>query len=121
MFIFIVKDEQDKLQPKAKIGQLLTYDEEIKGYHCWVLKERKIIIIRNVRFDESTIVQKDRYSLVIPSSSQQHLTSGVPKATSTLPPFMACDNIISTTVHVPTLVENSSNLPSITIISSLDA
>ncbi len=30
MFIFITKDKQDKLQPKAKIGQLLKYDKEIK-------------------------------------------------------------------------------------------
>jgi hypothetical protein len=59
VFIFIVKDEQDKLQPKAKIGQLLKYDKEIKGCHCWVPKERKIIIMRNVKFDESTILQKD--------------------------------------------------------------
>jgi hypothetical protein len=34
MFIFIAKDKQNKLQPKSKIGQLLRYDEKIKGYHC---------------------------------------------------------------------------------------
>jgi hypothetical protein len=34
MFIFIAKDKQNKLRPKSKIGQLLRYDEKIKGYHC---------------------------------------------------------------------------------------
>jgi hypothetical protein len=59
VFIFIAKDKQDKLQPKTKIGQLLRYDEEIKGHYCWVPKKRKIIIMRNVKFDGSTILHKD--------------------------------------------------------------
>ncbi len=69
-------------------------------------KKRQIIIMRNLRFDESTILHKDQYSLIIHSSSQQHLISGVPKATNTLSPLVACDNTISTTTHVPTLVED---------------
>ncbi len=30
VFIFIVEDKQDKLQPKAKIGQFVGYDEKIR-------------------------------------------------------------------------------------------
>ncbi len=60
---------------------------------------------------------KDRYSLVIPNSSQQHLTNGVFGITNTLTPFVARDNIVSTIVHVPNLVEDSSNLPSFIVVS----
>jgi hypothetical protein len=51
VFIFITKDKQDKLQPKIKIGQLLRYDEEIKGHYYCVPKKRKIITMQNVKFD----------------------------------------------------------------------
>ncbi len=62
MFIPIVEDKLDKLQPKAKIGQLVGYDEEIQRYYCWVPRENKIMIAWNVRFDESPILNKDKYS-----------------------------------------------------------
>ncbi len=69
VFVFIVENKWDKLQPKVKIGQLVGYNEEIKGYYGWVPKERKIMIMWNVRFDESTILHKDRYSSIISNSS----------------------------------------------------
>ncbi len=59
---------------------------------------------------------KDIYSLVIPNSSQQHLTSGVFGVINTLTLFVACDNIVSTIAHVLDLVEDSNNLPSFIVV-----
>jgi hypothetical protein len=64
---------------------------------------------------------KERYSSVIPNSSQQHLTIGIFGATNTLTPFVVCDNIVLMITHVLAFVEDLNNLPAFTVVYFLDA
>ncbi len=74
--------------------------------------------MQDVKFDESTIyTYKDKYSSIIRNSLEQHLINGFFRVINTLTPFVACDNIVLMIVHVPNLVEDSSNLPSFIVVS----
>ncbi len=66
--------------------------------------------------NQLSYMYKDKYSLIIPNS-EQHLINGIFRVINTLTPFVACDNIVLTIVHVFNLVEDSSNLPSFIVVS----
>ena len=56
VYVWIEKDQREKLEAKAKPGLFVGYDELTKGFCIWVPSDRKLIISRNVRFDESSVL-----------------------------------------------------------------
>ena len=53
-----------KLEPKAKKGVFMGYGDGVKGFQIWSPLERKIILSRDVIFDELT---------TLPSKSEEDL------------------------------------------------
>lgn len=52
-YVFIPKEDmKSKLSPRANKCVLLGYDEQLKVFHCYNPKTRKITISRNVVFDK---------------------------------------------------------------------
>lgn len=54
-YLHIPKSSRDKLYPKASKTTLVGYDENTKGYRCFDPIKRKVLICRDVTFDESML------------------------------------------------------------------
>jgi len=54
---------EDKLSPKARKGVFVGFKKGVKGYKIWDPKDKKIILSRDVTFDEASMVK--------PTDSQQ--------------------------------------------------
>jgi hypothetical protein len=53
----LITDYRHKLQPKAEKLTLVGYSTESKAYRLWSPERRKIVISRNVRFNENSVNQ----------------------------------------------------------------
>ena len=51
-YVHVLEQKWDKLDKKSKMGIFLGYSTTTKGYRIFSLKTEKIIIGRNVKFDE---------------------------------------------------------------------
>ncbi|KAL3691463.1 hypothetical protein R1sor_005114 [Riccia sorocarpa] len=94
-FVLLGKHKRHKLEPKSIPCIMLGYDLESKGYRLYNPTVRKVIIARNVRFDESFICRKvDNFVSHIP----------VPTAPMTVPQVaMSPFHLVQDTVAVDPL------------------
>ena len=58
-YALVPKHERTKLDPKSKRYIFVGYGDGTKGFRLWDPTTRKIIINRDVRFNESSLVQLD--------------------------------------------------------------
>jgi len=58
VYIWIEKNQHEKLDAKAKLGLFVGYDDYTKGFQVWISNNRKLIISQNVRFNKSSILNK---------------------------------------------------------------
>ena len=47
---------EGKLEPKAKKGLFMGYGDGVKGFQVWSPSERKVILSRDVIFDELSML-----------------------------------------------------------------
>ena len=62
-----------KLEPRARKAVFLGFKRGVKGYKLWDYEDWKIVLSRNVTFDESSMVK---------TSSSQQVESGQTKGIS---------------------------------------
>eukprot|EP00253_Pinus_taeda_P011846 PITA_11846 len=55
-YSLILKNQRSKLDPKSKCYVFVGYDYAVKGYRLWDPTLRKIVISRDVTFDESSLL-----------------------------------------------------------------
>ena len=58
-YSLIPKNQRSKLDPKAKCYVFVGYDYAVKGYRLWDPTLRKIVISRDVTFDESSLLKSN--------------------------------------------------------------
>ncbi len=64
--------QRKKLDNRSMVGAFLRYDHQTKGFHIYIHASRKIIVSKDVKFDESNFFfQKD--SLVIFTSTYRSI------------------------------------------------
>ncbi len=51
----VPKSKVQKLDARSKAGIMIGYSSMSKGYKTWDLESSKLIVIRNVTFDESSV------------------------------------------------------------------
>ena len=56
-YSLIPKNQRSKLDPKSKCYVFVGYDYAVKGYRLWDPTLRKIVISRDVTFDESSLLK----------------------------------------------------------------
>ncbi|KAJ4718340.1 Retrovirus-related Pol polyprotein from transposon TNT 1-94 [Melia azedarach] len=56
---------EDKLEPRAKKGVFVGYRDEVKGYRIWSPSENRVILSRNVVFDENSMFNPTVKSIVV--------------------------------------------------------
>jgi hypothetical protein len=56
VFVHVLKQEMNKLQAKVHIGILVGFDEMTKGYWCYNLEKRKVMISHDIMVDETTFM-----------------------------------------------------------------
>ena len=56
---------ESKLEPRAKRGVFMGYGEGVKGYRIWSSPENKVILSRNVVFDENSMFNPIVKSVVV--------------------------------------------------------
>jgi len=54
-FMFYYHVNEGKLDPRAKKGVFVIYGDGVKGYRIWSPSERRVILSRNVVFDENSM------------------------------------------------------------------
>ena len=54
-YVLIPINQRSKLDPKSKCCIFVGYDYAVKGYRLWDPSSWKIVIIRDVTFDESSL------------------------------------------------------------------
>lgn len=60
MFMHVPKEEQVKLDARATEGVFVGYDQQSKAFRCYSKKRRKIIVTRDVKFDETPFVTEGK-------------------------------------------------------------
>ena len=58
-YSLILKNQRSKLDPKSKCYVFVGYDYAVKGYRLWDPTLRKIVISRDVTFDESSMLKSN--------------------------------------------------------------
>jgi len=58
-YALIPKNQHSKLDPKLKCYVFVRYDYAVKGYRLWDPTSRKIVISRDVKFDESSLLKSN--------------------------------------------------------------
>jgi hypothetical protein len=56
VFVHVPKQKRNKLQVKVHIGIFVGFDEMTKGYWCYNLEKRKVMISHDVTVDETTFM-----------------------------------------------------------------
>ena len=57
-------DTKDKLDLRTRKGVFVWFKKGVKGYKIWIPKDMKLILSRNVTFDEASMVKpKDSYQV----------------------------------------------------------
>jgi len=54
-YVYIPKEQRKKLDSKTQIGLFLGYDSETKAYRVYDQNKRKVIVSRDVVFDEGKV------------------------------------------------------------------
>ena len=60
---------EGKLEPRAKLGVFMGYEEGVKGYRIWSPSENRVILSRNVVFDENSLFNPTVKSIVVSENS----------------------------------------------------
>lgn len=75
---------EGKLEPRAKKGVFVGYENRVKGFKIQSLSKRKVILSRDVTFDELTILHSKS---VVDSSKKNDVTKQVDFESSTIRNF----------------------------------
>ena len=59
VYALIPKNQRSKLDPKSKCYVFVGYDYAVKGYRLWDPTSQKIVISRDVTFDESSLLKSN--------------------------------------------------------------
>ena len=59
IFVFVTDQDRPKIEKMSVEGMLVGFDENQKGYGIYIPSERKVIISRNVRIDETVMYSKE--------------------------------------------------------------
>ena len=62
-----------KLEPTAEKGILVGYSETSKGYRIYILEQRKIVVRRDVRFEENRAFRKSMELRDLIHRPQRHI------------------------------------------------
>ena len=54
---------EGKLKPRAKNGVFMGYGDGVKGYRVWSPSEKRVVMSRNVVFDESSMLKASAESI----------------------------------------------------------
>ena len=76
--------KKGKLEPRAKKGVFVGYENRVKGFKIQSLSKRKVILSRDVTFDELTILHSKS---VVDSSKKNDVTKQVDFESSTIRNF----------------------------------
>jgi hypothetical protein len=79
----ISKEKHTKLESKSIPGILIGYDEHSKAYRCYEPTKRKIMLSRDVIFDETKIRRQPVEACYRTSLGTTLVTIGIKPATST--------------------------------------
>ena len=83
-YALIHRNQHSKLDPKLKCCVFVGYDYSVKGYRLWDPSSRKIVISRDVTFDEYSLlksyVRKVEQEQVSPNQQSQLETKPFPKS-----------------------------------------
>ena len=58
-YVIISKNQHYKLDPRSKKYVFVGYNDGVKGYRLWDPTTHKIIIRKDVVFDESSLIKSD--------------------------------------------------------------
>ena len=58
-YALLPKNQHSKLDPKSKVYVFVGYGDGVKGYRLWDPTSHKIIINRDVVFDEMSLMKLD--------------------------------------------------------------
>jgi len=53
--------EEDKLDPRARVGVFMGFKKGVKGCKIWDPKDKKFILSRDVTFDEASVVKPTNF------------------------------------------------------------
>ncbi|KAJ9563977.1 LOW QUALITY PROTEIN: hypothetical protein OSB04_009137 [Centaurea solstitialis] len=67
---------EGKLEPKSKKGLFMGYGDDVKGYRIWSLGKRKVILSRDVVFDEESMLRGVKGSST-PSVQEENVSEQV--------------------------------------------
>lgn len=59
----VPKEERKKLDARASEGVFVNYDQHSKAFRCYSQRRRKIIIARNVKFDEKSFANEEKLNV----------------------------------------------------------
>jgi transposase InsO family protein len=108
--VYILQKDKEltKWASRASEGIFLGYDDHTKGFRCWIPSQHKLIISRNVRFDESSILSTRPREVADhdPMTSASELRDGhhSPLVTSQEPPELQ-QTLPQTDPHAPSAPE----------------
>jgi hypothetical protein len=89
---YIHIQKRHKLEPKSRALTLVGYDELTKAYRCLDYKNKRILISRDVSFDESSIGIPDQHE---PSSSLDKILQSFIDQNSQTQVFPSSSNLLS--------------------------
>jgi hypothetical protein len=62
--------QRKKLDNRSMVGAFLRYDHQTKGFHIYIHASRKIIVSKDVKFDESKFFFQKDYLIIFTSTYQ---------------------------------------------------
>ena len=59
-YCHVPSEKRTKLEPTAEKGIFVGYDETVKAFHIYLPSQRKVVVRRDVKFEEEQAFRKSR-------------------------------------------------------------